>query len=39
MYVAEKNPRKDIADGVHLVLAQDGEKWVDYLEQFSLEVE
>ena len=39
MYIAENNPRKDIADGVNLVLAPDGEKWVDYLEQFSLEVE
>jgi hypothetical protein len=39
MYLLAKNPRKDIADGVHLVLAQDGEKWVNYLEQYSLEME
>jgi hypothetical protein len=39
MYLVAKNPRKDIADGVHLVLAQDGEKWVNYLEQYSLEME
>ncbi|MEG5032031.1 hypothetical protein [Microcoleus sp. AT3-D2] len=34
-----KNLKKDIEDGVHLVLAQDGEKWVNYLEQYSDEVE
>ena len=39
MYLVAKNPRKDIAGGVHLVQAQDGEKWVNYLEQYSLEVE
>ena len=39
MYLVAKNPRKDIADGVHLVLAPDGEKWVNYLEQYSLEME
>ena len=39
MYLVAKKPRKNIADGVHLVLAQDGEKWVNYLEQYSLEVE
>ena len=39
MYLVAKNPRKDIADGVPLVLAQDGEKWVNYLEQYSLDVE
>ena len=39
MYLAAKNLKKDIEDGVHLVLAQDGEKWVNYLEQYSDEVE
>jgi hypothetical protein len=39
MYLVAKNPRKDIEDGGHLVLAQDGEKWVNYLEQYSLEVQ
>ena len=38
MYVGVKNLKKDIEDGVHLVLAQDGEKWVNYLEQYSDEV-
>ena len=39
MYVGVKNLKKDIEDGVHLVLDIDGEKWVNYLEQYSLEVE
>ncbi len=39
MYLAAKNLKNDIEDGVHLVLAQDGEKWVNYLEQYSDEVE
>jgi len=39
MYLAAKNLKKDIEYGVHLVLAQDGEKWVNYLEQYSDEVE
>jgi hypothetical protein len=39
MYLAAKNLKKDIEDGVHLVLAQDGEKWVNYLKQYSDEVE
>ena len=39
MYLVANNPRKDIADRVHLVLAQDGEKWVNYLEQYSEELE
>jgi len=30
MYVGVKNLEKDIEDGVHLVLAQAGEKWVNY---------
>ena len=39
MYVGVNNLKKDIEDGVPLVLAQDGEKWVNYLEQYSDEVE
>jgi hypothetical protein len=39
MYVGVNNLKKDIEDGVHLVLAQAGEKWVNYLEQYSDEVE
>jgi len=39
MYVGAKNLKKDIEDRVHLVLAQAGEKWVNYLEQYSDEVE
>ena len=39
MYVGVKNLKKDIEDGGHLVQAQDGEKWVNYLEQYSDEVE
>ncbi|MEG5176141.1 hypothetical protein QUB25_29000 [Microcoleus sp. B3-D7] len=39
MYLVAKNLKKDIEDGVHLVLAQDGEKWVNYLEKYSDEVE
>ncbi|MGB7890644.1 MAG: hypothetical protein WCF82_01760 [Microcoleus sp.] len=39
MYVGVKNLKQDIEDGVHLALAQDGEKWVNYLEQYSLDVE
>lgn len=39
MYVGVKNLKKDIGDGVHLVKAQDAEKWVNYLEKYSQEVE
>ncbi|MEG4208334.1 hypothetical protein QUA20_31205 [Microcoleus sp. Pol7_A1] len=39
MYLVANNLKKDIEDGVHLVLAQDGDKWVNYLEQYSDEVE
>ena len=39
MYVGVNNLKKDIEDGVHLVQAQDGEKWVNYLEQYSDVVE
>ena len=39
MYVGVKNLKKGIEDGVHLVQAQDGEKWVNYLEQYSDVVE
>ena len=39
MYFGVNNLRKDIEDGLHLVLAPDGEKWVNYLEQYSDEVE
>jgi hypothetical protein len=39
MYVGVKNLKKNIEDGVHLVLGQAGEKWVNYLEQYSDEVE
>jgi hypothetical protein len=39
MYFGVKNLKKHIQDGVHLVLAPDGEKWVNYLEQYSDEVE
>ena len=39
MYFGVNNLRKDIEDGLHLVLAPDGEKWVNYLEPYSDEVE
>ena len=39
MWVGVNHLKKDIEDGVHLVLAQAGEKWVNYLEQYSDEVE
>ena len=39
MYLAANKLKKDIENGVHLVQAQDGEKWVNYLEQYSDEVE
>ena len=39
MCVGVKNLKKDIEDGVHWVLAQAGEKWVNYLEQYSDVVE
>ena len=39
MYLVAKNPRKNIADEVQKSVGIDGEKWVNYLEQYSLEVE
>jgi hypothetical protein len=38
MYVAAPKPEKTTEDGVNLALAQDGEQWVNYLEQHSLEI-
>ncbi|MEG4969421.1 MULTISPECIES: hypothetical protein [unclassified Microcoleus] len=38
MYLAINKVAKNTADKVHLVLAQNGEQWVNYLARYSLEV-
>jgi hypothetical protein len=38
MSLAAWNQEKTTEDGVHLALAQDGDQWVNYLEQHSLEI-
>ena len=39
MSLAAPKLEKNTEDGVHLALAQDGEQWVDYLDQHSLEIQ
>lgn len=39
MYPGVNNLKQNIEYGVHLVLDPDGEKWVNYLEQYSDEME
>jgi hypothetical protein len=38
MSLAAWNQEKTTEDGVHLALAQDGDQWINYLKQHSLEI-